>query len=426
MKTTIALLLLFMNAPALELSLDDAISMALQSHPESHLASLQYESAKTDSRAVHSALLPRIDLNGEYFPTKTFVMPVNGTFSTRQNDAFHTDVSGSYLLWDFGRSRTKHQAAASKEQEALTAHSQVENTLIEHVWLRYYTVAYLKRLIETADTSAQFYESQWKQAKQMHTAGLKTAADESRFQASWMEAHEHLEAARAEHQKALIALELLVGANEPVSIAEDFDRRVNEISANKEEAAQLREHLSLYNPQLQKLRISIEHAKLISEAADKESYGTLMLVGSYGYDRSLSAYDTASIGVRGTIPLYEGGKLSADAQKTRLALLMAQKEYENTERSLWQELYNAYSDLKRSDETIAAKAGVIAATQKALLLMEGRYAQGLATYIDVLESQSVLENARIAHEQAKFQKIAAWAQIQRLLNKRGTNDVCKN
>jgi outer membrane protein TolC len=69
---------------------------------------------------------------------------------------------------------------------------------------------------------------------------------------------------------------------------------------------------------------------------------------------------------------------------------------------------------------------VIDATAKSLHLIGGRYAQGLATYVDVLESQSTLENAKSDLVQAKYQKISAYAHLQRLLNKGCVNDICKH
>lgn len=420
----ISFLLLLCNLHANSLTLNDAIAMALKSNPQTQAASLRIQNAQADTKAAKGTLYPRIDLNGEYYPTRTVVMPANGTFTTRQTDAFHTDISASYSLWDFGRNDHTIQASHYLKEGSVADKTSIENSLIEQVWLHYTSISYLEQLIDTAKKSAEFYQSQYVQAVRMREVGLKTQADESRFKASWLEAEDHHSAARSQKAKSLMALELLTGIDTPLTIDQaDFDRRTRELSTVIQDIPALRQELSQSNPQLQKLRMLINRDRAASSAISKQPYGSVTLVGAYGYDNSLNSYDTSQIGVRGSIPLYDGGKLDADTQKSRIALSLAQKEYENTEKQLWQELYDALIDLNRFDETITAKEGVMSATQKALSLMQGRYAQGLATYIDVLESQSILENARIAHADAKFQKIRSWIKIQRLLNKGNQNGM---
>jgi outer membrane protein TolC len=424
MKTTVILLFLFSSLQATPLTLERAITMALKTHPQVQAAALRLQSAESDTKAANAALYPRIDLNGEYYPTKTVVMPSNGTLSTKQTDAFHTDISGSYSLWDFGRNNHLIQASKFTKEGSATEKLSVESTLIEQVWLHYTNITYLNKLIETAEKSAEFYRAQYSQAVGMREVGLKTQADESRFKASWLEADDHLSAARNEKEKALMALELLVGSDTDITIDEtDFDHHVNSLQITPGDKNSLRHELSEYNPQLQKLKMLINRDKALSQASEKQPYGSVTLVGSYGYDNSLASYDSSQIGVRGTIPLYDGGRLNQETQKSRITLALAQKEYDNTEKTLWQELYGAMVDFNRYDKTIIAKEGVMTATQKTLTLTQGRYTQGLATYIDVLESQSVLENARVAHADAKLQKIRAWLTVQRLLNKGNQNGM---
>lgn len=424
MKTTITVLFLFSALHAAPLSLENAIEMALKSNPQTQAALLRIQSSQADTKTARAALYPHIDLNSEYYPTKTVVMPSNGTLTTKQTDAFHADVSGSYSLWDFGRNDHQIQASKFAQEESTIDQRSVENTLIEQVWLQYTAIAYTHRLIETAKKSAEFYQSQYAQAIRMREVGLKTQADELRFKASWLEADDRLAWARGEKQKALMALELLIGSDHDITIDEaDFDRRITALNNLPTDNATLRQKLSEHNPQLQKLRTQINRAKALSQATQKQFYGNVTLMGSYGYDNSLAAYNSSNIGVQGSIPLYEGGRLSAETQKSRIAITLAQKEYENTEKALWQQLYGAMIDFHRCEQTIAAKESVIKATQKTLTLIQGRYTQGLATYIDVLESQSVLENAHIAHADAKVQKIRAWLTMERLLNKGNHNGI---
>ena len=404
------------------LTLEEAIEKTLKTHPSGQIASLQYESAIETTKSADAARYPRIDANANYFPTKTFVMPTNGVFSTKQGNSLHGDMSGSYSLWDFGRSRDRYTWALRAQEGAGSMEKSTQNELIENVWNRYYSLALTTSLIDTAEASVKFYEGQFKQAFNMRKSGLKTQADELRFRASLLEAQDRALRAKSDYDKASLSLGILIGSDELVVVnPSSLDQRCEMLSLQNISLETLRQKLRDNNPQLKALRLSIDALKALSDAANNEKYGTVALVGSYGYDNSLSAYDSYQAGVVGTIPLYDGGKLSAEAQKSRIAYTIAQKEFENTERLLWQEVYGAYRDFKRADESITSKESVIEATTQSLHLIAGRYAQGLATYLDALESQSTLENAKSELAHVKYQKISAYAHVQKLLNQ-GEND----
>lgn len=417
MRLIYIILFFYLDVSASILTLEEAIEKTLKTHPNAHIASLQYESAVETTKSADSALYPRIDANANYFPTKTFVMPTNGAFATKQSDSFHGDISGSYSLWDFGRSHERYTSALRMQEGAGSMKKLTQNELIEKVWNTYYSVAVTASLIDTAEASVKFYEGQFKQAFNMRKSGLKTEADELRFSASLLEAQDRALRAKIDYDKVSLSLGMLIGSDELATVNQaSLDQRCEMLSLQNISLETLRQKLRNNNPQLKALRLSIDALKALSDAANNEKYGNVALVGSYGYDNSLSAYDSYQAGVVGTIPLYDGGKLSAEGQKSRIAYTIAQKEFENVERLLWQEIYGAHRDFKRADASIKSKESVIAATTKSLHLIGGRYAQGLATYVDVLESQSTLETAKSELAQVKYQKISAYAHVQKLLN----------
>ena len=427
MKIIKTLLLLCVTSAVSEaLTLNEAIEETLKTNPIAHIASLHYESTVEESKNVNSALYPRIDINSAYYPTKTYVMPSNGTFATKQNDGIHADITAIYSLWDAGRTNNRIDAASSAQDGALFNQKLTQNELIEQVWLRYYGVAYADALIVASESSVKFYEGAYNQALSMHKSGLKTEADELRFQASLLESRDYLKRAQNEYEKTKLSLEVLVGRNDPITVRQtDLDEKANAIIPQNQTLESLREELRLSNPQLKALNATVIQNKALSDAVSSQQYGEVFLVGSAGYDDSLSSYDTYQAGITGSLPLYDGGKLSAEAQKSRIAYSISKQEFESVERELWQMLYGAYKDLQRTDETIKAKEGVIVATSKNLRLVEERYKQGLSTYIDVLESQNTLDSAQAGLAEAKYQKIRAYALMQKLLNQGCDNDVCK-
>ncbi len=397
------------------LSLQDAIDKTLTSHPDGKIAALNVESSQYDSTIAHASLLPKVSLNGSYYPTKTFVMPTNGSFSTKQNDGLYGDISGSYSLWDGGAARNSADAALLAQEGVKSNQTLTNSALVEQTWLRYYRVAYAHALVTLSQSSVKFFQEQYTQALTMRQNGLKTTADEMRFKAALASQNDQLAWALGEVQKANTSLELLTGDHSPNHITpHHLSEQSNAISTTIS-LDTLHQELKSKNPQLKALESTIAQNEKLYQAYDAQKYGDIDLVAMAGYDDSLSTYDSYQAGVVASIPLYDGNTIDSQTQKGKIAHLKAKQQYDTTQRQLYQELFDAYSDLQRSAITIQGQQEIIAANTQALTLFTERYKQGLSTYIDVLESQNALDAGLAGLAGAHYQKIQSYAKIQKLL-----------
>lgn len=350
-------------------------------------------------------------------------MPSNGVFSTRHDDALHADISATYTVYDFGRTQERLKASVSASLGAKEQSRYHQEVMIEQVVQNYYTAAYLNRLTQTAEATSRYYEKLYQKAFHMRQNGLKTQADESRFKASWLEAQDLLHSKRTEYRKSLYALEHLIGERVESIDGNELDRAVEGKMIPSIESMQ--QELHQKNPELKRLEAVLAQARSNYNASKKQGYGTLSAVAGYGVDRSLSSYDSSYVGLKGNLPLFDGGYLDAQMQKSALSVQIAQQEYENTKKQLFEELFNARSDYEQAVESIKAKEGLIDALEQTLHLMEGRYTQGLATYVDVLEAQNALDTAKIGLSGAKLTKIVRFALMMRLLNKGCVDEICR-
>ncbi len=420
MKRSIVLFLVLLSSSMAEpLSVEQAVQKALESHPDAKIAQLGIERSSSETRASGADLLPQLNLNASYYPHKTFVMPQNGLFSTRESDALHTDLSAKYVVWDGGGSIAKHHAA--KVNEKTFSHRKEESIqeLAEQVKQLYYTIDFLQSRIGSAQASVRFYDEQLKRAHALYRAGLKTEADESRFSASRYGSEEVLRTLESERRKKEYLLSLLIGIKENVEIIEgSLEMRFQSIP-ERVEFETLRAQLSTHNPKLGALTSGIESAKLGIDATEGARYGTIEAVAQYAWDRSLSSYDSSFVGVVGSIPLYDGGKKESQLQKARIDHALTQQEYDRSRDLLEQALFDSVQDFNRSNHLLQTQQAILESAQKTLKLMQGRYAQGLVGYVDVLEAQSLYEQSQSGIDDAKLLKVLAWGRIEKLLN-RGT------
>ena len=96
---------------AKNISLQETVDATLASHPDAKLALYRIDTARENKSITKASSFPDLSLNAEYFPTKTLVMPSNGSFATKEHATSHLDATLTYTLWDFGRTQNRNMVA---------------------------------------------------------------------------------------------------------------------------------------------------------------------------------------------------------------------------------------------------------------------------------------------------------------------------
>lgn len=399
------------------LSLQEAIDATLASHPDAKLTLYQLDATRENLGITKASTYPDLSLNAEYYPTKTLVSQSNGSFATRDHFSTHIDVTLTYTLWDFGRTQKRIDAANQEVDSSLALNENAKALLSEKVWQAYYSLAYIQRVNKANALSLAFYQTLYEQSLQMKNVGLKTEADSERFYASLLEAKDLLVTSRNEGRKFTHLLSILTGILEnEITIEDDFtERSIGTIPSFAD--TKWRQILKENNTELEALAAKIKQSKSLYESSKTERFGTITSVGSLGSDTSISSYSTNQIGIKASIPLYTGERLSHQIEKDRVSILIAEEALHSREFILWQELYEALLDTNRLDTTIEAKQMIARSLAKTVAITEGRYKEGLSTYIEVLDAQRAYDNAAITQYAAMLQKIASLARIKRLIPK---------
>lgn len=417
LRTVILIFLTLQTLFGKTLSLQEAIDATLLTHPDAKLALYQLNMAYETLGITKAATYPELSVNAEYYPSKTLVSQNNGNFVTRDHFSTHLDVTMTYTLWDFGRTQKRINAAQQDAESALALNENAKALLGEKVWQAYYSLAYLQRVNTANALSLAFYQALYDQSRQMKTVGLKTEADSERFYASLLDAKDLLETSRNEERKYTHLLSMLTGfLEQDIRIEDDFTA-LSHTTLPSFPDTKWRQMLKEYNAELEALGAKIKQSQSLYESSKAENYGTILFAGSLGSDTSISSYSSNQIGIKASIPLLTGGRISHQIEKDRVGILVAEEALRARELTLWQELYEAILDTKRLDTTIEAKQMAAQALSKTVAITQGRYKEGLATYIEVLEAQHAYDNATIAQSAAMLQKIASLAHIKRLIPK---------
>ncbi|HRF56952.1 MAG TPA: TolC family protein [Campylobacterales bacterium] len=402
------------------LTLQEAVKAALMTHPDAKIALHRLEIAEVDAAISKSDFRPNITLNGEYFPRKTIITQANGALSAKEFTTTHIGAALVYTLWDFGKTKNRFDAASNAIYSSKFASKTAQFMLVEKVWQTFYLVAYHNRLAASYRHTVAFYEALHKQASEMRKNGLKTVADEERFFASALDAKDALLNIENESKKAILNLSLLTSLSvDNIQIVDNFDNsKIVKIDTKDDE--EWKKELLSGNTELKLLDRKIKQSESLLEAYKAEDYGSITAIASVARDNSFSYYNSSSVGVRASIPLYSGGKLTAQKERAKAAIMEAKEEFRLKEMLLWQELYSAIVDARSVDNSIRAKSAIMESAIKTVEITSNRYKEGVASYIDVLESKAALENAQNGKNSAMLKKIIIIAKIRRLISNEET------
>jgi outer membrane protein len=166
-----------------------------------------------------------------------------------------------------------------------------------------------------------------------------------------------------------------------------------------------------HNPLLASLRAAIEAAKSQVSAARYQHAPVLSLVASslyadQGYDSRLQPpYQVETLGLQLSVPLYEGGRVTALVRDALARQSAAEQEYETARRELIRQLRSSYllsaSGQARVDSTERewqTRKRVVDAQEKSLLL-------GAVTIVDVLDARKRVLKAAADHAAARYEQI---------------------
>jgi outer membrane protein TolC len=385
-----------LNAQTLTLS--ESIDKALQTHPDIKRFILQQQRSEKGVDVARADYLPQITLSAEYDPTKTYVLPMNGVFNTRDEDGWMAGATLRQKIWDFSKTTSLIRAQEVQQEIAGLSLQEAKALLAYKVKLQYELALVQQKAIEVRRKDLQVKEELYKQAKGLLEQGLRTSADVTRFVSSTSVAKDNLAIAKANLAKAKNALALYIGSPLPADIVLEEPVMITDARISSQET------ILANSPALQSLQKNIRKNELLHKAAKGARFGSIDGIASYSYQDTLNDYDATLMGITLTVPLYSGGRLSAQEEQAAIDSRTAKHAYQSKVLELREEVESLLIDVKRYGQTIKAKQEQYLAASQTKEVVDGRYKEGLATYIEVLDATAQMLDAQLGQLQATFDK----------------------
>ena len=380
------------------LTLENCIKKALHTHPDIKQFLLQIRHSKEQIKVAKADYLPQVSFNAEYDPTKTYTMSVNGLFRTQNHDGLLAGVVLKQKIWDFSRTVSLIKAEKVQKETAGLSLKDARALLSYKLKLQYELAIVQKKAISVRKNDLIAKEILYNQAKALVRQGMKTHADETRFMSSVYVAKDNLSIAESNLAKALTILSLYI--DQPIS--RNVTLKDNVIIENKK--LNNEETMLKNSPILQSLEKNIQEKEIRYKAAKALHYGSIDAIASYQYQDSLNTYNSTMVGILFNIPLYSGGQISAKENQAIIDRQNAENQYRAKVLVVKEEFETLIIDLKRYEHTIQARSSQLKAARQTNIVVNGRYKEGLATYVEVLDARALMLDAKFGLLQAGYDR----------------------
>lgn len=380
--------------------LQQLIALALDNNRDLRVAALNLEQARAQFQVQRSALLPNL---GGVASANRGNSQVTGELGTTYT------VGLAVSAWEldfFGRIHSLKEAALAQYLATDEGRKAYELTLVSSVAQGWLALIADEELLDISRRTLLTREESIKLAKLRFDAGFASELD-------YRQAESLTEAARAtfaqqQRQRALNehALALLLGAQIPPEVLSSIQgAKLSEVTPMADIPAGMPSDLLTRRPDIRAAEHQLIAANANIGAARAAFFPSISLTAQYGsVSNDLSNLFKSgtwgfNIGPSLNLPIFTGGRLTANLQSARAEREIAVAQYEKAIQTSFKEVSDALASRTTLAEQARAQTAQAEAERKRFYLSDLRYRNGVASYLDLLDAQRSL----FALEQADVQ-----------------------
>lgn len=405
------------------ITLDEAVQLARRNAPATVQARNALRTNSAQVRSRYAAYLPSLTFNSGVSRQdgSRFVPDFNQVVSTDQpwrgSHRFNTNVE----IFDGGRRYFELQAArANLDAAEATEISQTFNVALQ-VKQQYYGVLAAREQRAAAQKQLEQAEQQLRASTARVQAGAATRSDSLRSSIQVGNARLAILTAENSVATANAALSRLVGSQFTVTAVADDTSETGFISITDEELVSLAER----GPAVEQAQATFTAAKQSSRSAKTPYLPTL----SAGLGWSYAAVDTGfrftgdqrnrniSTNFSVNFPIFNGLAREQQVVNAAVAEDNAAVQLRDARLNARQQMVQQLGAFRTAEARVEIQLASVAAGEEDLRVQLERYNLGASTLLDLLNSQSTLDNARRDLIQARLDARTAKAQIEALIGR---------
>lgn len=423
------------------LTLQQAITFALENKKEAKNSRLDVENAQYQIDEVRAGALPQVTGVGGL----TYNPLIQENVIVMEDPATGQSVSTVIQFGQPWQANANLQVSQQIFNQALFTGLKAANTtrefykinkdltdeqLIEKVANAYYEVFRSQLQVRTVETNLDNTEKNQKIIQGLVDAGLSKKIDLDRTTVQVNNLKAQLQQARNAMEIQENALKFAVG----MDIKQDIDLPEETFAIDPQVLSLQQGEANLANrTEIRVLEKQTELLELDKKAAKADYYPTLSFSGNLGYmsfaerfpmfNGNATKTPYSAVGLNLSIPIFNGGKTRAVVNQKNVEILRAKAEMEDTKLALTMANENAKTQVRNSLLTINSNQGNVTLAKEVLDNTENNYKNGLATLTELLDAENAYADAQnnlntslLDYKVAEVQLIKANGNLKTLVN----------
>jgi len=434
---------LTITPPAPELTVDEAVELALEHNLSLQAARLDYESAKWGVRSARASLFPSVKLTSTarrvdpdtYDRANASVGFFEGIGVEVEpfmyETTYETGVTVTVPIWNGGRIWSSVGAATGGRDAAEHSYEAARRSVVFQARAAYFDALRAEALLDVSRDAVEAARNNAEAARRRQDVGLAPTAEVLRWEVMAAEEERSLADAVGAVTLARTQLANVVG----LSLDETFDLvevTADEFLSQFERVSWLTEIADLTESKARHMLVdspefaSLADATRASQAGVGIARGAFLPAinasGSYGWkpDDDIDPDDETawSVTVALELPVFTSFKNLSDYQQSKRDYLAALRRQEDTERMMITGLRGAVSNLRSSSGAFVAAEKLLLQAKDHLESVMNMYREGMASYNEYADARVLYDRSRVGYVDAIYEGLLAVTEIERLLGDR--------
>jgi outer membrane protein len=411
------------------IDLPKALELALQNNPELKAAQSDIGVASAQRDRAESGHWPTVRLQAgwtEYRRNQRLYPAASpGDPAVISNHLLGGDLVLSFPLYSGGRVSRNVDAAEFEEQSARDTSRWTKVDLVFQVTATYYSILAQRRLIAALASAEEAMAKNIERLDALVAERKAAPLDRQRMEVrlAALEQRRVQEGAALEVQTlSLLSLIGLSGDRASFEIVGELDKPSLESAPSSESLVQ---DAIARRPDCRALRSAVRAQERRIDVAQAGHYPQLSVQGSYGLrwglwpseqpDGESALADVGQVGLYLDVPLFEGGRVTADVREEQARLTSVRERLRQAELRVRLEVEAALLDFKSALERVELSEATIGQATEAFRVETEKHTEGKSTISDVLSAQSDLLDAEASRARALADANIAAAAITRAL-----------